>query len=97
MLGKLAKWTPKTNEDVLEAANRLAQAAREIIEKPSLRSPRDLLKFSDKIIGHVLSRKNGVSIDYDYVYQIEFMANDRGIILGMIETIANREFFCRLL
>lgn len=84
MLGKLAKWTPKTNEDVLEAANRLAQAAREIIEKPSLRSPIDLLKVSDKILGRVLSRKNGVSIDYDYVYQIEFLANDRGIVLGTI-------------
>ena len=84
MLGKLAKWTPKTNEDVLEAANRLAQAAREIIEKPSLRSPVDLLKVSDKILGRVLSRKNGVSIDYDYVYQIEFLANDRGIALGTI-------------
>ena len=84
MLGKLAKWTPKTNEDVLAAANRLAQAAREIIEKPSLGSPIDLLKVSDKILGRVLSRKNGVSIDYDYVYQIEFLANDRGIALGTI-------------
>lgn len=70
MLAKLSTWEPKSDAAVLEAANRLAQAAREKIDYPK-EEPGDVLENAmwacAKLVGRVLVRDNGVSQEYDYV------------------------------
>ena len=46
LLGKLAGWTPDSDEQVLEVANRLGQAAREELDRGKVRDSR---KFSAKL------------------------------------------------
>jgi len=70
MLAKLSTWEPKSDAAVLEAASRLAQAAREKIDYPK-EEPGDVLENAmwacTKLVGRVLVRDNGVSQEYDYV------------------------------
>lgn len=70
MLAKLSTWEPKSDSAVLEAATRLAQAAREKIDYPK-EEPVDVLDSAmwacSGLAGRVLTRDNGVSLEYDYV------------------------------
>ena len=72
LLGKLAGWTPDSDEQVLEVANRLGQAAREELDR---RKVRDSRKFSAKmagdLVGKVLSTYNGIGTDYELVTGVE--------------------------
>ena len=75
MLQKLSGWTPQSDEAVLEAANRLAQAAREKIT-PDMFKERAVsldraLATCRKLVGHTLSKFNGIGEDHDYVVEAE--------------------------
>ena len=76
MLQKLSGWTPSTNEGVLEVANRLAQAAKEEIDKDTVKKAKtDTETFVDGLIYHTLTYWNGVSNEYSLVMGVE---HDRG-------------------
>jgi len=68
MIGKLTAWHPKSNEDILEAANRLSQAAREEIDKDLEKKGNDSgARLCRSLVGHVLGYHNGISMDYTLV------------------------------
>lgn len=72
MLGKLSAWTPDSDEQVLEVANRLGQAAREEIDRRTVRDSRKFsLKMANDLVGRVLSTYNGIGTDYEYVAAVE--------------------------
>lgn len=76
MLQKLSGWTPSTNEGVLEVANRLAQAAKEEIDKDTVKKAKtDTETFVDRLLYHTLTYWNGVSNEYSLVMGVE---HDRG-------------------
>ena len=65
MLSKLATWTPKKNEDILEVANRLSQAAREEIDKDLERKGLESgARMCRSLVGHVLGYHNGITTSY---------------------------------
>lgn len=84
MLRKLATWNPKSDEAVLEAANRLAQAAREKITPDLFKKPdtsvADAFDICKPLIGHTITRFNGISDDHDYIFDIAITL-DRTIML----------------
>lgn len=68
MIGKLAAWHPKSNEDILEAANRLSQAAREEIDKDlEKKGAESGARLCRSLVGHVLGYHNGITTDYTLV------------------------------
>lgn len=68
MIGKLAAWHPKSNEDILEAANRLSQAAREEIDRDlEKKGSESGARLCRSLVGHVLGYHNGISVDYTLV------------------------------
>lgn len=80
MLAKLATWTPKSNQAVMEAASRLMQAAREKIDYQDAdmrkSTAEDNMKLCMSLVGHTLTRHNGVSNEFDYVLSVK-LAEDR--------------------
>jgi hypothetical protein len=87
MLKKLADWNPKSNEAVLEVANRLAQAAREQITPDLFKKPDTpvaaAMEKCKKLIGHTLTRFNGISDDHDYITDAT-VTQDNSIILHSV-------------
>ncbi|MBR2305743.1 MAG: hypothetical protein IKA48_00780 [Fibrobacter sp.] len=87
MLRKLASWNPRSDEAVLEAANRLAQAAREKITPDLFKKPdtsvADAFDRSKTFIGHTLTRFNGISDDHYYIFDIAITL-DRTIMLRTV-------------
>lgn len=87
MLRKLASWNPRSDEAVLEAANRLAQAAREKITPDLFKKPEtsvaDAFDICKPLIGHTITRFNGISDDHDYIFDIAITL-DRTIMLRTV-------------
>ena len=78
MLGKLATWKPKSNEQVMEVASRLLKAAQD--EYDNDHTDMGLAKKACKmLVGHTLSKFNGISYDHDYVF--DAMVEDKKLIL----------------
>ncbi len=75
MLRKLSTWNPSSDNAVLEAANRLVQAAMEKVfpygkdqkARPSLQ---DAVNACIPLKGHFLTKDNGVGVDHDYVLDV---------------------------
>ena len=84
MLRKLADWNPKSDAAVLEAANRLAQAAREKLTpdlfKEKAADSRTALAICSKLKGHTLSRYNGIGEDHHYVVSASCHDKERKVI-----------------
>lgn len=87
MLGTLSKWKPASDHSVLEAANRLAQAAREKIApdlfKPDKARAREALAICEKLKGHTISKFNGIGEDHDYVTGAA-QEGDCGVVLDTV-------------
>ena len=72
LLVKLAGWTPDSDEQVLEVANRLGQAAREELDRGKVRDSRKFsAKMANDLVGKVLSTYNGIGTDYELVTGVE--------------------------
>jgi hypothetical protein len=68
MLAKLAAWKPKCDADVLEVANRLAQATREAMDKTNeAEGTLDTLERCKRLEGSILTSFNGINVDFDIV------------------------------
>lgn len=71
MLKALSTWMPKSDKAVLEAATRLAQAAREKIDYPEEPSKVDPFDKVFELVCHTLTRYDGISDSHDYILSVE--------------------------
>jgi len=74
MLRKLADWEPSSDHAVLEAGNRLVQAAMEKLfpygKVAGQAALYDAVAACMPLKGHFLTRDNGVGVDHDYVLDV---------------------------
>lgn len=84
MLAKLSTWKPRSDLAVLEAATRLAQAAREKVDYPK-ESGDDVLQKAMwsclDLPGKLLARDNGVCTEYDYVMSVTEDRDNSAVVL----------------
>lgn len=71
MVRRMADWNPQSDAAVLEAANRLAQAAREKLtpdaETACGMHVSEAMTLCSKLKGHTITRFNGIGEDHDLV------------------------------
>ena len=89
MLQKLSGWTPQSNEGVLEAANRLAQAAREEIDKDTVKEAAiDTVEYAKNLQFHTLTYWNGVSSEHSLVTRVEYSKGNSTVSFHMIRVFS---------
>lgn len=85
MLQKLSGWTPQSNEVVLEVANRLSQAAKEEIDKATVKQARnDSVKYAEGLLFHTLSYWNGVSAEHSLVIGVDCHKDTKSVTFKML-------------
>ena len=89
MLQKLSGWTPHSNEGVLEAANRLAQAAREEIDRDTVKKAAiDTVEYAKNLQFHTLTYWNGVSSEHSLVTRVEYSKGNSTVSFHMIRVFS---------
>jgi len=85
MLQKLSGWTPQSNEGVLEVANRLAQAAKEEIDKGIEKKAKvDTVEYAKGLLFHTLTYWNGVSSEHSLITGVEYSKGNSTVSFRMV-------------